>query len=357
MRAGMLYVSVAVLVSLSASTAGLAASCSGVASQLQLASKDLARNRVSAAAALLASLEVLSSRCPDVLLVRARIDAAQGEVNGAQTAFRRYIQLQPDDSRGYAYFARFLIDQEQYQQADDLSAIAMQKNAQDPAALAVRGQILDMKGQSQQGLELLEKSCRINPENADAQFQAGAIDDRAKLHANAVRHFEKVVALDPANPSAWDYLALNLEPLGKIEAAETAYKKGSAANQDAQNGPNFDAFLDYNYGVFLEKRNQLADSMLHLNRAVKLVPQMRDPWYERAKVNLQMHNYGSARADAEKAASLPERTGGVINLQVYALLEQIYRRLGETTLADKYAALSRATPPPIRKEYGQQMPQ
>jgi tetratricopeptide (TPR) repeat protein len=302
-------------------------------------------------------LEASNSRCPDVLLARARIEAAQGEVNEAQTAFSQYIQLKPDDSRGYAYFARFLIDQEQYQQADELSAIAMQKNAEDPAALAVRGQILDMKGQSQQGLELLEKSCRINPENADAQFQAGAIDDRAKLHAEAVKHFEKVVALDPANPSGWDYLALNLEPLGKIEAAETAYRKGLAANQEAQDEPDFDAFLDYNYGVFLEKRNQLADSMAHLNRAVKLVPQVRDTWYERAKVNLQMHHYRAARRDAEKADSLPERTGGVINLQVYALLEQIYRRLGETALADKYAGLSRATPPPVRKEYGMQTPQ
>jgi hypothetical protein len=45
------------------------------------------------------------------------------------------------------------------------------------------------------------------------------------------------------------------------------------------------------------------------------------------------------------------RAGIIIDLQVYTLLEQIYCRLGETTLADKYAQLSRNTPPPpVRKQ-------
>jgi len=62
-----------------------------------------------------------------------------------------------------------------------------------------------------------------------------------------------------------------------------------------------------------------------------------------------MKNYPQARSDGEMAASLPDRGGIIIDLQVYALLEHIYRRLGETALADKYAQLSRETSPPVRK--------
>ena len=47
--------------------------------------------------------------------------------------------------------------------------------------------------------------------------------------------------------------------------------------------------------------------------------------------------------------SLREQTGGILDLQVYTLLEQIYRRLGEKELADKYANLTRQTLPPTRK--------
>ena len=139
-----------------------------------------------------------------------------------------------------------------------------------------------------------------------------------------------------------------------MDRADAAYKKGLAVNHE---GPHFDAFLDYNYGRFLAKRNQLVESKRHLDRAVELVPEFRATWYDRAKLNLRLRNYTEARTDAEKAASLTEQTGGIIELQIYSLLEQIYRRLGETELAEKYAALTRETPPPARKGYQQAAPQ
>ena len=82
---------------------------------------------------------------------------------------------------------------------------------------------------------------------------------------------------------------------------------------------------------------------------MELVPEYRDTWYDRARLNLRMGNYAQARSDAERAANLIEQTGGILDLQVYTLLEQIYRRLGEKELADKYANLTRQTPPPTRK--------
>ena len=63
-----------------------------------------------------------------------------------------------------------------------------------------------------------------------------------------------------------------------------------------------------------------------------------------------MGNDAQARSDAERAASPIEQTGGILDLQVYALLEQIYRRLGEEELADKYANLTRQTPPQRAKD-------
>ncbi|WP_263365491.1 tetratricopeptide repeat protein [Edaphobacter bradus] len=334
--------------------AAFADTCSGAESQIKTISRDLARNAVTAAESLLAPLQGAYPDCAQLLLARARIKAAQGSAAEAQDLFLRYLEQVPDDSTGMAYFARFLIDQAEYQRADDLSAGALDRSPSDPAALAVRGQILDMKRQSQLGLELLKRSCELDPDDADAQFQLGALYDRAKRPAEAVKHFQKAVDLDPGYAPAWDYLALNLEPLGEMDRADAAYKKGLAVNQD---GPQFDAFLDYNYGRFLAKRNQLVESKRHLDRAVELVPDFRATWYDRAKLNLRLGNYPEARTDAEKAASLTAQIGGIIDLQIYALLEQIYRRLGETELAEKYAVLTRETPPPVRKGYEQAPPQ
>src|SRR4029077_19806118 len=207
--------------------------------------------------------------------------------------------------------------------------------------------ILLMKGQSQEGKTLLEKACELDPNDPEAQLQLGEVYDRAKQPEDAVKHFRKAVTLNPRDARAWDYLALNLEPLEQVDAAEQAYRKGLDVNQK---GPYFDAFLDYNYGRFLGKRNQLAAGKQHLDRAVELVPQVRAVWYERAKLNLRMKNYQQARSDAEKASSCEDPAHVIIDLQIYTLLEQVYGRLGETELAKRYAQLSRETEPPVRGE-------
>jgi len=319
--------------------------CAGAEIQLKSLSTNLNRNQFSVAEDRLTLLKAGHPDCSSILLAEARIKASKGAAE-ARDLFSRYLEKVPNDPAGLAYFARFLIDQGQYQRADELSDAALSQDVNNPAALAVRGQILIMKRQPAQGEELLIKSCELDPDNAESQFQLGALYDRTKRPGEAVKRFQKVVDLDPGYASAWDYLALNLEPLGEVDRADEAYRRGLEVNHEGQ---QFDAFLDYNYGRFLAKRNQLAESKLHLDRAVELVPDDRDTWYDRAKLNLRMGNFARARSDAERAASLPEQTGGILDLQVYTLLEHIYRRLGEKELADKYANLTRQTPPPMRK--------
>ncbi len=53
----------------------------------------------------------------------------------------------------------------------------------------------------------------------------------------------------------------------------------------------------------------------------------------------------------KRRPAVPIRRTVIIDLQIYALLAQVYGRLGETGLAKKYADLSRETEPPVRGEY------
>src|ERR1700674_1608918 len=112
----------------------LADPCAGVESQLRLVSKELARADVVAADRALRQIGVSHPDCPDAVLDRARILAANGDATKAEDAFIRYNNLRPRDSQGYAYYARFLIDQAEYPRADALSLLAMQENPDDPVA-------------------------------------------------------------------------------------------------------------------------------------------------------------------------------------------------------------------------------
>ncbi len=238
--------------------------------------------------------------------------------------------------------ARLLISQRRYPQVDALSETATARYPGDANILALRGQILLMKGQAQAGREFLERALRADPKNAEAHFQLGVMHDHAKQWADAAEHFQKSTDANPSDPRAWDYLGLNLEPLGDVERAEAAFRKGIAVNQ----GPRFDYFLDFNYGRLLLKMNRLEESKTHLDRAIGLVQQSRAIRYERAKLNFRLRQYAAAAEDAGKALELADPAGAVIDLQIYALLEQIHTRLGNPDLAQKYAALARSTPVP-----------
>jgi tetratricopeptide (TPR) repeat protein len=324
-----------------------AISCSGTEQLMASIWKELSAGNLSGAEEMLHEMERTHPECPEVILANARVAAANGAPAAAEDYFVRYANLAPNEAKAYSYHARFLLERGQLPRADSLSAQALERDPNDVVALAVRGEILDMKGQTQESMELLEKTCRLDSRNAEAQFRLATIYDRVKRLADAVQHFEKVVETDPRDARAWDYLALDLEPLGEVERADLAYRKGLAANQP---GPHYDAFLDYNYGRFLMKRNDLAASKRHLDRAVELTPDVRAPWYERAKLNLRLNNNEQAREDAERAANIRDSRGIIIDLQLYVLLGQVYTRMGDAELAEKYVRLSQRTPVPPRKD-------
>lgn len=335
------------LAALSIPPVAIAGPCTGTETKLASVERALAREDLTAAEAALAPVEASHPDCPAALLARARVQAAEGHAQEAEGMFIRYAHVEPEDPKGIVLYARFLLTKRDYQQADALSAAALKRDPSSAAALALRGQILDMKGESQAGLNLLEQASRKNPGDPETEFQLGAIYHRASRRADAVEHLDRAVSIDPRNSRAWDYLALDVERLGQVDRADEAYRRGLTVNQP---GPHFDAFLDYNYGRFLMKRDQISESKIHLDRAVELAPRVRAVWYERAKVNLELKDYHQARVDAEKAASLPDAGGVIIDLQIYVLLEQIYRRLGQDELARKYAELARETPVPQRGE-------
>ena len=342
MRVALLYL----LLATCPASPALASPCAGAEAQLAQISKQLTLNFLDGVKSALEALSREYPDCPEILLPQARLAEAEGNANAAADLYYRYTDSDPNDSKGLDYFGRFFLEQHDYMRADALSAAAVQKNANDPAALALRGQILVMKGQTSEGQDLLEKAVQLNADDPEAQFQLAAIYDKAKSAPKAVERFRTVVKLNPRDARAWDYMALNLEPLGDLDGADQAYRKGLQVNEA---GRYHDSFLDYNYGRFLAKRNDLVASKQHLDRAVELIPQIRAVWFERARLDMRMHNHEQARADGEKAAACTEQ-GGIIDLQIYSLLSQVYTRLGDKALAKKYADLTRETPPPVRGE-------
>ena len=319
------------------------AQCVGAEAQLHSASKALAVEDAVKAAQILDSLEKLYPGCAEISLDRGRIYFLNGDASNAEDMFYRYTELAPDDARGYARLAQVYLNEQRYPRANEASLKALDRNPVDSSALAVRGQIMGMKGDADEGIRMLEIACRLDPGDAESHYQLGVLYALVKRRGDSAKEFEKAIELVPDNASAWDYLSLNLEILGDADRADEAYRKAEVVNHP---GRHYDGFLDYNFGRYLTKRNQLKEAKQHLDRAVEAAPEVRAVWYERAKANMSLRDYPAARADAEKAGSLQDARGVVLDLQVYTLLEEVYRRLGEKELANRYAELCKQTPGP-----------
>ena len=315
--------------------------CAGAEPGLRSAAEALEGGRWVEAEERLRPLAASHAGCGEVALGLARVRAARGDSAEAETLFERAAALAPDDARSHALFAQYWLSRGQMARADYLSARALSLDPDCPEALVAQGRILAARGRTPEAVQALEKAVRLEPASVEAHYELGVLFYRRLLHLEAVRELEQVVARRPADARAHDYLALSHEALGEAEKAELAYRCGLKANE----GPFFDAFLDYNYGRFLLKERRLDESRACLDRAVALHPLDRAVRYERAKLSLALGEYVAAREDAERALSLRDR-GPVLDLQVYYLLATVYRRLGEEDLARKYAELARTTPIP-----------
>jgi Tfp pilus assembly protein PilF len=234
------------------------------------------------------------------------------------------------------------LDRGRWADAERLLEPALAGHPECARVLVVQGRLLGRRGEPLAARQALEKAAALDPDDAEPRYHLGIWFFRARVFPEAARHFEKAAALRPKDARAWDYLALALEALGQPERAEEAYRSGLKVNE----GAFFDVLLDYNYGRFLLKQDRLEQSGAHLDRAVALLPRRRGPHYERGKLNLARQDHAAARADGERALSLPDPAGLVLDVQVYYLLATVYARLGETALARKYAELARTTPIP-----------
>jgi tetratricopeptide (TPR) repeat protein len=318
------------------------AACAGAGPALAATERALDQREWDDAERALRALPAGREGCGRIVLARARLLAGRGDAAAAEPLFSQAGQLATEDALVHAHFAQFRLSRGQPAQADYLSALALSLDPACPEALVVKAQLAARSGRLREAGEALEKAARAEPTSAEAHYQLGAWLFRGKQRAEAVPHFEKVVALRPRDARALDYLALSLEALGDAEAAESAYRKALAVND----GPFLDSLVDHNYGRFLLKQGRLQESRPHLDRAVGLLPDRRTVYYERARLNLAAKDYAAARQDAERAEGLRDPDGLVLDLQVYYLLATVYARLGESELARKYAELSRTTPIP-----------
>ena len=128
------------------------------------------------------------------LVQQAEEQAQKNDLAGSLATVQQAIDLDPTYGAAYSQLAKIYYSQGSLDQASDAIANALERDANQPDYLYVRGRIYERQGKFNEALADFTRTVAIDPKESDAYFEIGQIyerqgkaDDAARAYANAVK--------------------------------------------------------------------------------------------------------------------------------------------------------------------------
>jgi len=231
--------------------------------------------------------------------LHARTLHASGRTVEAISAYRRSIQLDPDDvachyDLGNAFFdgKRYVEAAAEYQKAIALDATHAPSHENLIRAWRAQGvkPLAMIQGYSESMEILFEKT-------AAAQLQTGRLYWEMGKHPEAIAAFRKAVALDATDPILQFNLAHALERSGKIDEAIPYYQ------QAVKYAPDY-VLAWNNLGILYGKRGKHRLEAEAFRKQTKLTPTDAVAWFNLGIAYHRMKEYRAASAAYKKSLAL-----------------------------------------------------
>jgi tetratricopeptide (TPR) repeat protein len=276
------------------------------------------------------------------------------------------------DKRGYALYVRGkgYHNTKRFDRAGKDYDEAIELALKNDELFVSRANIALRRGDSQEGLEYLDKALALNPSCAPALRTLGALMQGDPEQAN--RYLTMALAADPKEPYALLFRSRNFLALGKFDLAlkdaealvtippmkinRLGYldEKGDrldfhviALRQQAEIYDNigqvlkaeqtFGAAVDYkrsseslgNRGIFLAYKNgREIDALADLNEAISLETKNESVYFAKGLVHIRLDQYQDALSAFDGELKVNPRSAYALKMRA-----RVYRQLGETEAA------------------------
>jgi superkiller protein 3 len=158
-------------------------------------------------------------------------------------------------------------------------------------------------------------------ESADEWFKKGNEASEAGDHEEAVRCFERTIALDPGHLGGFRNIGCVYGMRGMWDEAIEPFIKALAIN------PN-DAQIHYNLGFCWYKRGMFDEAIAEFEKAVALNPEFRDAYHNLGIVYGKKEMFSQAIPMFRKAVEI-----GPDNAETHFSLGKAYKEVGDDMLA------------------------
>lgn len=244
-------------------------------------------NRAAEAIPLLEPLAAQRPKDGRILDLLGSLYESQGKMPAALGAYQKAVAADPENSDYYLDYTRLLMDLDRYDDAASLIEKGIH-NVQDDYGLDVRLGAIDlMQGETEPARVCFKKAIHERPELA----------------------------------------------VGYVALAKTYMEEGQdqiAANvlADARNKVGRDFALEYVYGLVLAQLGKTAEALDALKTAESLGPNITEPHYQIAKIDIEEKRWAEAETELERVLALNPS-----HAQACYQLSRVYASMGETEKA------------------------
>jgi tetratricopeptide (TPR) repeat protein len=198
-----------------------------------------------------------------------------GDKDGAEAAYRRSLQIRPNDPATNQNLGLMLWKRGEAGAAMPHFEVVMRSRPNDVEAMLNVAAASYQSGKTDRAIELWRQVVRGNPERTDVRLNlADALWGKGD-HEGARFHYAESVKRQPKNPGALNGVGLWQLRQSENKEAEQSFRRAIAADRNYLPAYN-------NLAVTLERLNRRADAVRVLEDALKI-----DPNFEDARKNLQ----------------------------------------------------------------------
>lgn len=120
----------------------------------------------------------------------------------AETEFKKFIELAPEEKLGYANLGLVYLRMGQYEEAEARLSEARSMDESDPEVNLLLGTTYRLQGRNQEAIQVLEETLETNPEHPKVLFElcelyGGEQDDKAQMKRQT--YLERLTAKTPGN--------------------------------------------------------------------------------------------------------------------------------------------------------------
>ncbi len=209
----------------------------------------------------------------------------------ASQAMRDCVAALPDDATAWLCLGQHLHSGDHLAEAVEAyeKSIALRPT---PGAWYWKGSALALSKDTAAAAEAFRSALKLDPDSPDAHVCLGYAEMLLEHNDTAIAEFKAAIAADPGDTSSLSYLASLYSKLGKDEEALEFYQHAADAAPD-------DYRWKYNLGAFLYRKAQYSDAVTALAAATRLKPDHADSLYWLGESHLKLHDFASARAQAD----------------------------------------------------------